>query len=55
MGKGPALSMLLAGPAVSLPSMLVLLRVMGWKKTGAYIGIVVVLSTLAGWVYGSLF
>ncbi|MGB9590741.1 MAG: permease, partial [Candidatus Hydrothermia bacterium] len=46
MGKGPALSMLLAGPAVSLPSMLVLLRIMGWRKTGAYIGIVVILSTL---------
>ncbi|MEO0158471.1 MAG: permease, partial [candidate division WOR-3 bacterium] len=55
MGKGPALSMLLAGPAVSLPSMLVLLRVMGWRKTGAYLGIVVILSTLAGWIYGSLF
>ncbi|MGC8894269.1 MAG: permease [candidate division WOR-3 bacterium] len=54
MGKGPALSMLLAGPAVSLPSMLVLLRIMGWRKTGAYIGIVVILSTLAGWLYGSL-
>lgn len=55
MGKGPALSMLLAGPAVSLPSMLVLLKVMGWRKTGAYIGLVVVLSTIAGWIYGTLF
>jgi len=55
MGKGPALSMLLAGPAVSLPSILVLLKVMGWRKTGAYIGIVVILSTIAGWIYGALF
>ncbi len=55
MGKGPALSMLLAGPAVSLPSMLVILRVMGWKRTAAYIGLVVALSTIAGWIYGAFF
>ncbi len=55
MGKGPALSMLLAGPAVSLPSMLVILRVMGWKRTATYIGLVVALSTIAGWIYGAFF
>jgi hypothetical protein len=52
MGRGPALSLLLAGPALSLPSMLVLRSVMGTKKTLAFVSIVVVLSTLAGWALG---
>lgn len=52
MGKGPALALLLAGPALSLPSMLVLRSVMGTKKMLAYVSIVVVLSTLAGWALG---
>jgi uncharacterized membrane protein YraQ (UPF0718 family) len=52
MGEGPALALLLAGPALSLPAMLVLRGIMGWKKTGAYVLIVIVLATLSGWVYG---
>ncbi len=55
MGKGPALTLLLAGPALSLPSMLVLVRIMGWRKTGVYVTLVVVMSTLAGWIFGSWF
>jgi len=55
MGKGPALALLLAGPALSLPSMLVLRSVMGTKKTVAYVSLVVALSTLTGMVYGALF
>jgi uncharacterized membrane protein YraQ (UPF0718 family) len=54
MGKGPALSLLLAGPALSLPSMLVLRSIMGTKKMLVYVIIVVVLSTLAGWAFGPL-
>jgi hypothetical protein len=54
MGKGPALSLLLAGPALSLPSMLVIRSVLGTKKTVTYVAIVVVFSTLAGWIYGTV-
>jgi hypothetical protein len=54
MGKGPALALLLAGPSLSLPNMLVIRGVMGTRKTIVYITIVVVLSTIAGWVFGSL-
>ena len=54
MGKGPALAMLLSGPAVSLPSVLVLLRIMGVKKTAAFLSLVVFFSTIAGWIYGNL-
>ncbi|HQL00233.1 MAG TPA: permease, partial [Smithellaceae bacterium] len=54
MGKGPALALLLAGPALSLPSMLTIASVMGAKKTAVYCLIVVMLSTLAGMIYGSL-
>lgn len=54
MGSGDALSLLLAGPAVSLPNMAVHYRIMGAKKTSAYIGIVVAVSTLAGYIYGNL-
>ena len=54
MGGGPALALLLAGPALSLPSILVLRSVMGWKKTGVFILLVVVMSTAAGLVYGNL-
>ena len=54
MGSGPALALLLAGPALSLPSILVLRSVMGWKKTGAFILLVVVMSTAAGLIYGNL-
>lgn len=55
MGKGPALALLLAGPALSLPSMLVIRSVIGTKKTAAYVAIVIIGSTLAGLLYGSLF
>jgi uncharacterized protein len=54
MGKGPALALLLAGPSLSLPNMLVIRGVMGTQKTLVYIGIVVVLSTIAGLIFGSL-
>jgi uncharacterized membrane protein YraQ (UPF0718 family) len=54
MGKGPALALLLAGPALSLPSMLVLHSLMGLKKTVAYVSLVVVLSTLGGVVFGAI-
>lgn len=53
MGKGPALSLLLAGPALSLPSMLVIRSIMGNKKTLVYIALVVLMSTTAGLIYGS--
>jgi uncharacterized membrane protein YraQ (UPF0718 family) len=52
MGKGPALSLLLAGPALSLPNMLVIGGVMGAKKTTVFCVIIVVLSTIAGMTYG---
>jgi uncharacterized membrane protein YraQ (UPF0718 family) len=54
MGKGPALALLLAGPALSLPNMLVIGGVMGWKKTAVFCSIIVVLSTIAGLIYGSV-
>ena len=52
MGKGPALSLLLAGPALSLPNMLVIGNVIGVKKTATFCVIIVVLSTIAGMSYG---
>ena len=55
MGKGPALALLLAGPAVSLPNMLVIRTVLGTRQTLVFIGLVVILSTLAGYMYGWLF
>ena len=54
MGQGPALSLLLAGPALSLPNMLVLFGVMGVKKTLTFCSIIVVLSTIAGMIFGSI-
>jgi hypothetical protein len=53
MGKGPALALLLAGPALSLPNMLVIGGIMGVKKTATFCGIIIVMSTIAGMVYGS--
>lgn len=53
MGKGPALALLLAGPALSLPAMLVLAGVLGTKKTVVYVALVVVLSALAGILFGA--
>jgi hypothetical protein len=52
MGKRPALSLLLAGPALSLPNMLVIAGVLGVKKTAVFCAIIVVLSTAAGMTYG---
>jgi uncharacterized membrane protein YraQ (UPF0718 family) len=52
MGKGPALALLLAGPALSLPNMLVIGGVMGAKKTFVFCTIIIVLSTFAGMIYG---
>ena len=54
MGKGPALALLLAGPALSLPNMLVINGVMGTKKTVVFVSLVVVFSTILGFIYGSL-
>lgn len=54
MGRGPALALLLAGPALSLPSMLVIHSIMGFKKTFVYCSLVVVMSTAAGMVFGML-
>jgi uncharacterized membrane protein YraQ (UPF0718 family) len=52
MGQGPALALLLAGPALSLPNMLVIGGVMGVKKTAVFCGIIVIMSTIAGMCYG---
>jgi len=54
MGKGPALALLLAGPALSLPSMLVLRTIMGTKKTVVYVSLVVIMSTFTGIFFGWL-
>jgi hypothetical protein len=54
MGQGPALALLLAGPSLSLPSMLVIGGELGFKKTAVYVALVVVLSTLAGFAFGFL-
>lgn len=53
MGKGPALALLLAGPALSLPNMLVIRSVMGTKKTVVFCSLVVVMATISGIVYGA--
>jgi len=55
MGKGPALALLLAGPALSLPNMLVIRSVMGTKKTVVFVLLVVVMATLSGLIYGAFF
>jgi hypothetical protein len=55
MGKGPALALLLAGPALSLPNMLVIRSVIGTRKTVVYIALVVVMSTVSGMMYGAVF
>jgi len=52
MGKGPALALLLAGPALSLPNMLVIRSIMGTKKTFTYIALVVVFATITGYIFG---
>lgn len=55
MGKGPALALLLAGPALSLPSMFVLCSIMGTRKTAVFVSLVIGLSTIAGLLFGYLF
>ena len=55
MGKGPALALLLAGPALSLPNMLVIRNIMGTKKTVVYVTLVVIMATISGLIYGGLF
>ncbi len=55
MGKGPALALLLAGPALSLPNMLVIRSVMGTKKTVAFVSLVVVMATISGMTFGHFF
>lgn len=52
MGQGPALALLLAGPALSLPNMLVIRQIIGWRKTIAYVALVVLMATLSGIGYG---
>lgn len=55
MGKGPALALLLSGPALSLPSMLVINTVLGLKKTTAFVSLVVIMSTITGYFFGVFF
>jgi len=55
MGKGPALALLLAGPALSLPNMLVIRSILGTKKTIVYVSLVVIMGTISGMAYGALF
>ena len=54
MGKGPALALLLAGPSLSLPNMLVIRGVIGTQKTLVYVLLVVIMATITGMIYGSL-
>jgi uncharacterized membrane protein YraQ (UPF0718 family) len=54
MGNGPALALLLAGPALSLPNMLVIRSVMGTKKTVVFVVLVVVMATISGMFYGAM-
>lgn len=55
MGKGPALALLLAGPSLSLPNMLVIRGIMGTQKTVVYVSLVIVMATISGLIYGGLF
>ncbi len=52
MGKGPALALLLAGPALSLPAMFTLTKIMGFKKMITFIGVVVIMATITGYIFG---
>lgn len=54
MGKGPALALLLAGPALSLPNMLVINSIMGVKKTVVFVSLIIVMATFSGLLYGSV-
>ncbi|MBU0483076.1 MAG: permease [Proteobacteria bacterium] len=55
MGKGPALALLLAGPALSLPNMLVIRSVMGTKKTLVFVSLVITMATISGLIFGAIF
>jgi uncharacterized membrane protein YraQ (UPF0718 family) len=55
MGQGPALALLLAGPALSLPNMLVIRSVLGTKKTVAFVTLVVIMATISGMIFGSFY
>lgn len=55
MGKGPALALLLSGPSLSLPNLLVIRGILGTKKTSVYVSLVIILATISGYVYGVLF
>lgn len=55
MGKGPALALLLAGPALSLPNMLVIRQVMGTRKTLVFVTLVIIMATIVGMVFGSIY
>lgn len=55
MGKGPALALLLSGPALSLPSMLAIRSMIGIKKTVTYVSLVIIMSTFTGMIYGMFF
>ena len=55
MGKGPALALLLAGPSLSLPNLLVIQGVMGTKKTVVYVSLVIVMATISGFLFGTFF
>jgi len=54
MGQGPALALLLAGPALSLPNLLVIRSVIGWRKTLVFLALVVVMATATGLIYGAI-
>lgn len=54
MNSGPALALLLAGPAVSIPNLLVINRIMGFRRTALYFLLVVIMATLTGWLYGAV-
>ncbi|MHC4785330.1 MAG: permease [Planctomycetota bacterium] len=53
MGRGPAMALLLTGPGISLPNLLAVARVFGWRKAGVYAATVICLGTLVGWVTGN--
>ncbi|MCK4981588.1 MAG: permease, partial [Victivallaceae bacterium] len=53
-GKGPALALLLAGPALSLPNMLVIRSVLGTKKTIVFVSIVIIMATISGMIFGAI-
>jgi uncharacterized protein len=53
MGQGPALTLLLAGPALRLPSVIVINSILGTNRTATYVGLVIVMATITGWLYGA--